>query len=142
MLSGCGKSTPGVPAAPVERGIFVSSGDCAETGKLTIDQCGQAIDKAVALHQSRAPSYKTLAACTAKEGSDRCAKGIDDEYHPNVEAFLITFGSPPSATPLYGTSDGSVGFRGLENQKFGLNDDRYSVSDSARIIAHENAKKG
>ncbi len=141
-LAGCGNSTPVVPAGPVERGIFISSGDCAASEKLTIDQCGQLIDKAVALHQARAPAYKTLAACTAAEGRDRCAKGLDDKYHPNVEAFLVTFGNQPNALPLYGTSDGSVGFKDLDNRKFAINGNGYTVSDSAQALAHENARKG
>lgn len=141
-LAGCGNNTPPPPGPPAERGIFTSSSDCADSGKLTIDECGQAIDKAVALHQSRAPAYKSLDACTAKEGRDHCAKGVDEKYYPTIEAFLITFGTQPSALPLYGTSDGSVGFRSLDNRKFGLHDNRYSVSDSAEALAHENAKKG
>ena len=35
------------------------------TGKLTVDQCGQAIDAAVALHEAEAPSYGSLSQCAA-----------------------------------------------------------------------------
>lgn len=140
-LAGCGNSeTAAAPKTALERGIFISSGDCADVQKLTIDQCGQVIDKAVALHQSRGPSYKSLNACTAAEGQDRCAQGVDGNYHPNLQAFLVTFGKSPSAVPLYATADGSVGFNGLDKEKFGLNDDGYTVSDSAQALAHENAK--
>ncbi|WP_045836619.1 DUF1190 domain-containing protein [Hyphomicrobium sp. 99] len=140
-LAGCGNSATAVtPKTKVETGVFISSGDCASMQKLTIDQCGQAIDKAVALHRSHAPSYKSLSACAAAEGPDRCAKGVDGTYQPNVQAFLVTFGQPPSALPLYATSDGSLAFKGLDKQKFGLNDDGSNFSESAEALAHENAR--
>ncbi len=140
-LAGCGNSeTAAAPKGPLERGIFISSGDCADVQKLSIDQCGQAIDKAVALHQSRGPSYKSLNACAAAEGQDRCAQGVDGNYHPNLQAFLVTFGQSPSAMPLYATTDGSVGFKSLDKQQFSLNDDGYTFSDAAQALAHENSK--
>jgi len=140
-LAGCGNSATAVqPKTKVETGVFISSGDCAGVQKLTIDQCGQAIDKAVALHRSRAPSYNSLNACAAAEGPDRCAKGVDGKYQPNIQAFLVTFGQPPSALPLYATSDGSLAFKGLDKQKFGLNDDGSHFSESAEALAHENAR--
>ena len=140
-LAGCGNSATAVlPKNAVERGIFISSGDCAGARKLTIDQCGQVIDRAVALHQSSGPTYKSLNACAAAEGPDRCAAGVDGKYQPNLQAFLVTFGDAPNAVPLYATSDGSVGFKGLDKQKFGLNDDGYTVSDAAQATAHENAR--
>jgi uncharacterized protein DUF1190 len=142
-LAGCGNSATAVtPKSGAERGIFISSGDCADAQKLTIDQCGDAIDRAVVVHQRQAPSYKSLNACVAVEGPDRCAKGVDGNYQANVQAFLITFGNVPSALPLYATSDGSAGFKGLDKQKYGLNDDGYTVSASAQAIAHENVKLG
>jgi hypothetical protein len=140
-LAGCGNSATAVtPKTKAKTGIFISSGDCAGVQKLTIDQCGQVIDKAVALHQSRGPSYTSLKACAAAEGPDRCAKGVDGKYQPNLQAFLVTFGDPPSAIPLYATSDGSLGFKGLDKQKFGLNDDGSTFSESAEALAHENAR--
>jgi uncharacterized protein YgiB involved in biofilm formation len=142
-LAGCGNSeTAAAPKSPLERGIFISSGDCADLQKLTMDQCGQVIDRAVALHQSRGPSYRSLNACAAAEGQDRCAQGVDGNYQPNLQAFLVTFGKSPSAVPLYATSDGTVGFKSLDKQKFGLNDDGYTISDAAQALAHENARLG
>jgi len=138
-LAGCGNGTT-AKAPKAETGIFISSGDCASTGKLSIDQCGQVIDAAVALHQNRAPSYKSLSACAAAEGPDRCARGVDGKYQPNVQAFLVVFGKPPSAIPLYATSDGSLAFKGLDKQKFGLNDDGSNFSESAATLAHQNAR--
>ncbi|WP_290983329.1 DUF1190 domain-containing protein [Hyphomicrobium sp.] len=139
-LGGCGRSSPASSGPPVERGIFISSDDCAQFGKLSIEECGQLIDHAVALHQRLAPAYASLDACTAAEGKDRCANGIDSKYHPTVAAFLITFGDKPSAQPLYGVSDASPGFKGLDKTKYALGDKDYSVSDSAEAIARENAQ--
>jgi len=140
-LAGCGNSATEVaPKAKAETGIFISSEDCATRQKLTIDECGQAIDRAVALHQSRAPSYNSLTACASVEGPDRCAKGVDGKYQPNVQAFLVTFGQPPSAVPLYATSDGSAGFKGLDKKNVGLKDDGNTFSESAEALAHENAR--
>ncbi len=139
-LAGCGNSAPSVQGPPVERGIYISSGDCAASEKLNIDQCGQLIDNAVAMHQNLAPSYSTLDACASAEGQDRCSKSFDGHDHPNAQAFLITFGQQPSAIPLYGTSDGTAGFKGLNKQKYDLKSTAYTVSDSAQTLANENAK--
>lgn len=139
-LAGCGNGAAVAPKAKAERGVFISSSDCASVRKLTIDQCGQVIDKAVALHRSNATSYKSLSACAAAEGPDRCARGVDGRYQPNLQAFLVTFGAQPSATPLYATADGSLAFKGLDKQKFGLKDDGSNFSESAEALAHQNAR--
>jgi uncharacterized protein YgiB involved in biofilm formation len=139
-LAGCGNSAPAVSGPPAERGIYISSSDCAASEKLNLDQCGQLIDNAVVQHQNLAASYATLNACDAAEGQDRCAKGVDGHYHSNIEAFLVTFGQQPSAMPLYGTSDGTAGFKGLDRQNYGINDPRYTVSDSAQAAANDNAR--
>jgi hypothetical protein len=141
-LGGCGNSATAVsrgqPAA--ESGIFISSRDCADAGKLTIDQCGQAIDAAVTMHRNQAPSYKSLNACAAVDGPDRCAKDVDGAYRSTVQAFFVTMSKRPSAVPLYASRDGEVGFLGLDKKAFVVNDDDYTMSAGAQAIAHENAK--
>ncbi len=139
-LAGCGNSAPAVQGPPAERGIYISSEDCASTEKLNIDQCGQLIDNAVALHQNMGPTYPTLDVCAAAEGADHCAKSYEGGYRPTVQAFLITFGQQPSAIPLYGTADGTAGFKGLDKQKYDLKNTAYTVSNSAQALANENAK--
>jgi hypothetical protein len=141
-LGGCGNSATAVShnQATVERGIFISSNDCADTGKLTVEQCGQAIDAAVTMHQKQAPSYKSLHACAAVEGPDRCAKDVDGDYRSNVQAFFVTMSKRPSAVPLYASRDGTIGFLGLDKKAFVANDDDYTMSAAAQAIAHENAK--
>ena len=49
LLAGCGEAEkPKAAAPPAERGIYISASDCADGGKLSAEQCGQAIDQAVA----------------------------------------------------------------------------------------------
>jgi hypothetical protein len=140
-LGGCGEDATAVPNGPAaERGIFISSSDCADAGKLTIDQCGQAIDKAVAMHNRKAASYKNLRDCAAVEGPDRCSRDVDGSYRSNLQAFLVTMSDPPSAVPLYASTDGSVGFRGMDKKAYPAIADGYTVSAAAQAAAHENAK--
>jgi len=79
-LGGCGDaSQPEAKARPpVEHGVFISARDCAATGKLTVDQCGQAIDAAVARHEAEAPAYGSLSQCEATVGADRCDRVSTD----------------------------------------------------------------
>jgi hypothetical protein len=73
-LSACGKAEEKqavAPPKPPEHGVFVSSTDCADTVKLTLDQCGQAIDIAVGTHNARAAVYKSLRQCEGVEGPER-----------------------------------------------------------------------
>ena len=69
-LAGCGGGAPKKTAEPPPfQGIYTASGDCADSGKLTIDQCLTAMEKAVAEHEKSAPSYKSLRSCEGTEGS-------------------------------------------------------------------------
>ncbi|MBA2127359.1 hypothetical protein DLM45_14165 [Hyphomicrobium methylovorum] len=140
LLAGCGEDATAVqkePASP--QGIFVSSGDCASAGTLTIDQCGQAIDRAVAFDQKNAPTYGSLASCNKAQGPGRCAKAVDGAYRANIQAFLVTMSKKPRATALYAANDGSIGFADAEKNAFGVESETYTVSTSAQALAHENA---
>ena len=108
---------------------------------MTIDQCGDAIDQAVALDRTQAPSYRSLNGCVAAEGADRCSMSLDGVYRAQVQAFLVTLSKPPTAQPLYPSLDGSIGFRGIAKQAVNITDDSYTVSAAAQAIAHENADK-
>ena len=92
-LSGCGGDPrrPQIRGAAIERGIFISATDCAATGKLTLDECGDAIDKAVAEHDAHAPVFAQLDRCESAFGDDRCDKGFDQRYRPRLQAFFVTF---------------------------------------------------
>jgi Protein of unknown function (DUF1190) len=143
VLGGCGDaSQPEAEAtAPrAEHGIFISARDCASTGKLTIDQCGQAIDVAVARHEAETPTYGSLSQCEAKVGADRCDKGVDRRYRLRLQAFFVTLAVPAHAVPLYPPSQSMVGFQSPSKQVIDARDDTLRVSDTALALAYDNAK--
>jgi hypothetical protein len=140
-LAGCGDAGPsGPPKAPVERGVFISTSDCAASGKLSLDACGAVIDAAVAMHDRQAPAYASLRQCTAAEGANRCDKSVDGKYRSRLQAFFVTMGNPPSALPLYPAPSGKVGFRSISRQLVDVEDESLRVSVAAITLAHENAK--
>ncbi len=141
-LGGCGDaSQPEAKARPpVEHGIFISARDCAATGKLTIDQCGQAIDVAVARHEAEAPTYGSLSQCEATVGADRCDKGVDGRYRLRLQAFFVALAIPAHAVPLYPPSQSMIGFQSPSKQVIDARDATLRVSDAALSLAYENAK--
>lgn len=143
LLSGCGGDPAPASksaAAPIERGVFISATDCAATGKLTLDQCGQAIDNAVAAHEAKAPVSNTADECEGTFGSDRCDKGVDGRYRPRLQAFFVTLALPPRAVPLYPPSSSLIGFQSPSRQPIDARDDSLRVSVAALTLAYENAK--
>ena len=103
LLAACGKSEePQAAAPPPETGVFISSGDCADSGKLTLDACAEAIDGAVAAHEVQAPTFKTVNQCAGTVGPDRCDKGVDGLNRARIQAFYVVMSTPPSAVPLAG----------------------------------------
>ncbi|MFN0218423.1 MAG: DUF1190 domain-containing protein [Hyphomicrobium sp.] len=142
-LVACGKSSsaPKVPAAPVQKGIFISVNDCAETGKLTGDECGKAIDDALAMHEKQAKAYTTARQCESGEGADRCDKTVDGKFRPRLQAFLVTMSKPPKAEPLYPTQKKKkfVGFRSPTQPAIDASDEALTVSAAAMTIAHQNS---
>ena len=142
-LVGCGQD-PMPPAnagaQPVEHGVFISATDCAETGKLTVDQCGQAIDQAVAEHQVQAPSFAFVQQCEGAYGVERCDRGVDGRFRPRLQAFFVTLASPAHAVPLYPPSKSLIGFQSPSHQTINARDETLKVSVAALTLAHENAK--
>jgi hypothetical protein len=142
-LSGCGADPQPAPksAAPaIERGVFISATDCAATGKLTLDQCGDAIDKAVASHEAHAPDFAALDRCEAMFGQDRCDKGFDQRYRPRLQAFFVILAKPARAVPLYPPANNMIGFQSPSKQPINATDETLRVSVAALTVAHENAK--
>ncbi len=142
-MAGCGNSSePSQPQVKVPRGIFISASDCADAGKLTLDECGQAIDMAVALHEKQAPFYTSLQKCVAAEGSDFCDKTVDG-YRARLQAFLVTLNPKrPTAAPLYPSKPGSPGFRSAAKEAVDATDESLNVSVAALTVANENGKNG
>ena len=142
LLTGCGDAAPpkAVHQVPIERGVFISSQDCADSKKLAPELCDKAIEMAVRAHENQAPQFKTLRQCAAARGPDRCEKTATGHYRPQLQAFFVTMGKPPSAVPLYPSSAGEVAFSSLTKQVISGNDESLVISLAAQTMAHENAK--
>ncbi len=141
LLGGCGEAEkPKAAAPPPERGIFISSADCADSGKLSVELCAQAVDTAVALHEEQATAYKSLRQCTAAEGPERCDKTVEGQYRARLQAFFVTMTNPPGGLPLYPSAAGAIGFRNGTRQPVDARDENINVSVAALTVANENAK--
>lgn len=143
FAGGCGKSDePKVAAPPAEHGIFISVSDCKDSGKISEEACGQAIDAAVASHEETAPTYKSVNQCAGTLGPDRCDKGVDGLYRPRIQAFYVIMGDPATAVPLYPPTTPAIGFQSPSKQAIDARNESLHVSVAALSIAHENAKLG
>lgn len=141
LLTACGKAEePKVAAPPPEHGVFTSSSDCADTGKLTAEACGKAIDNAVAVHNDQAAVYKSLRQCEAVEGPERCDKTGEGAYRARVQAFFVTMSDPPTAVALYPPSGSTAAFRSPSKQELSVHDESLNMSHSAMSVASENAR--
>lgn len=140
LLAGCGDNTPAAQKGPpAPRGIFISASDCADAGKISIENCGRAIDDAVAAYQQTAPSYKSLRSCDSALGPDRCVRGVDGKYRPQLQAFLVTMSTPASAVALYPPAGANTkGFRSKTGAVSAF-DDGYTISASAQAVASDNS---
>jgi uncharacterized protein YgiB involved in biofilm formation len=135
-LAGCGGGTKKTAEPPPFKGIYTASGDCADSGKLSIDQCLEAMEKAVAEHEKSAPSYGSLKSCEATEGMNRCERTHVGKYRPVLLAFLVTASKTPSATPLYASGDPKkVGFRSAAKEFYLVGDEAVPMSQHAHTLA-------
>ena len=119
LVAGCGggssdesKSKASAEGA-IPKGIYVSAGDCADSGFLEYDVCDEQVEKAIVVHNTESPAYTSLAECEAKEGDDRCERALDSKFRARLLAFEITGGESPTAKPLYPGRKGEAGFRDL-----------------------------
>lgn len=143
LLAGCGKGAAAKKAevAPAEYGVFISTADCADSGKLSEDVCSKIINTAVTSHQKDTPVYKFLQKCEAAEGGpDRCDKTGEDEYRARLQAFYVTFSTPPTAVPLYPPKNAGASFRTAAKQTIDARDESLRISNEAKSVAHENTK--
>lgn len=140
-LTACGQAEePHAAAPPAEHGVFVSSTDCADRGKLTLDQCGQAIDQAVAAHTQNSPVYKSLRQCEAAQGPERCDRIGDNAYRARVQAFFVTMSDPATAVALYAPHGSTAAFRSPSKQELSASDESLNMSHAALSLANENAR--
>lgn len=140
-LTACGQAEQPHAAAPkAEHGVFVSSTDCAERGKLTLDQCGQAIDQAVAAHNETSPVYRSLRQCERAQGPERCDRIGDMQYRARVQAFFVTMSDPATAVALYAPTTSTAAFRSPSKQELSALDESLNMSHAALSIANENSR--
>ena len=135
LLTGCsGGSSKAKAAKKAEQSVYTSTSDCADQGKITIDECIDAIEPAISLHVKKAPTYSSLRSCEKAQGADRCERDAGDSYRPKLRAFLVTFSEKRNvATPLYATKDGTSGFRKLDKSLVsGHNED---INFSSQAVA-------
>jgi hypothetical protein len=140
-LAGCGdgaaKQTVRVP-----RGVYTSSSDCAEAGKLSFEECTGALERAVAAHEKQAPSYGSLKSCEKTEGESQCERTDAGGYRPRLLAFLVTATTPPTARALYAAPAGKEGFRASDKTLFLISDETLTFSSHAHTLAESgDAKK-
>lgn len=140
-LSACGdnsiSASPAAAGAP-PRGIFISASDCAAANKISLEECGRAIDRAVTTYLRQAPSYRSLRSCESAAGANRCTRDVDGHYRAQLQAFLVTMSKPAHAEALFPpTHKGTIGFKSAQGTVQAFTDD-YTISASAQAIASDN----
>jgi hypothetical protein len=143
-LAACGGDEPEQPkaAAPVERTIYTSALDCEAGGKLTLEQCTAAIERAVALHDKYAAKYRSLSTCEEAQGVEKCERVDEKEFRPRLTAFIVSAQDPNTTKPLYLTMDGQEGFQTVEKEMILAKNDNYIFSRSARDAYELHASQG
>lgn len=146
-LAACGGSAPPDKKAegpkPVEKAIFMSAADCADSGKLNPDICSTLIERTVREHEKTAQTFKGIRSCEEFAGIDRCEKDAEGNYRMRLQAFMFEIGGPqPVVTPLYPSIEGKVGFRDAKKKAVDARDDNLIVSQQSLQIAFENSKIG
>jgi hypothetical protein len=143
-LTACGGDEGEQPkaAVPTERAIYTSALDCEAGGKLTLEQCTAAIERAIALHDKYAPKYRSLGSCEETQGVEKCERIDEKEFRPRLTAFIIAPHDPNTAKPLYLTMDGQEGFQTIEKEMILAKNDNYIFSRSARDAYELHASQG
>ena len=141
-LSGCGGSSSSTATSePVVKGIYTTAADCADSGKLTYEQCSDLITAAVDAHEKDAPTYSELRFCEAKEGESKCEFTANQKIRPKLLAFLVTVSDPPVAIPLYAHSKGESGFRDLAGNTYMHANEELVFSEHAVTVFERNGKE-
>lgn len=139
LAAACGNASTKSAEPAAFRGIYTASGDCADSGKFTFDECVSAMEKAVAEHEKTAPTYTSMRSCENTEGIERCERTHLGNFRPILLAFLMTASKPPVAKPLYGLDDTKPGFRTAANEQFLILDEALAVSPHAQTLAEASA---
>lgn len=131
-LAACGNTT--APKVEAAKAIYTSSTDCADGGKLTYEQCVEAMSAAVTAHEKSAPKYTSLKRCEEKEGAGKCENAEDGQFRPKLLAFFVVASTPPVATPLYPATKGEPGFRSADNRLYLEKDETITFSEHAQTL--------
>lgn len=123
-----------------DRYVFISAKDCAESGKLDLQKCGDAVDAAIAAHLATAPTYKSLYSCEKTEGEERCERTDEKSFRPRLVAYLVTVAAGNvRAEPLYSATPSDKGLRLTDKKKVLLvTDDTVSYSQSSIAVYEAN----
>lgn len=136
-LAGCGSGGSSTPkqAVKTETSIFISAKDCADSGKLSMQQCATLVDGAIADHIKNAKTYLSQNSCETAEGPDRCERSDERSYRPRLIAFAVTTtGTVSKAMPVYILHTSTEkGFRNGK-QNFLLSDDLLVVSQKSVAV--------
>ncbi len=141
VLAGCGGSEPANPVTKAPKGVYTTARDCADSGKLTYEQCSDLIYAAVEKHEKGAPSYSERRFCEAKEGEGKCEFTANQKIRPKLMAFLVTASDPPQAIPLYAAAKGVLGFRDLAGATYLHTNEELVFSELAVTTFERNNKK-
>ncbi len=102
LLGGCGGGSNDAEAAKnAPKGVFLSTGDCADVGFADFETCSKGITAAIKDHDKNAPTYDSLRGCEATEGTGRCERTLSDSYRRRLFAFLVVGGDKPDGRSLY-----------------------------------------
>lgn len=140
-LAGCGGGGSKSAGPKAWKGIFTTAADCGDSGKLSYEECSDAMARAVADHESTAPTYGELRFCEAKEGAGKCESSAHGKYRTRLLAFLLTEGKPPKAVALYPPPKGKAGFRDSGGNLYTVDSEELTFSEHAQTMFETHATK-
>ncbi|HRN88718.1 DUF1190 domain-containing protein [Hyphomicrobium sp.] len=138
LLGGCGDSGQATGTTTSTRGVIASASDCASFGPGAVDACAQAIERAVAQHETTA-AHNNLETCESAVGVGMCERAASGRYRVRLSAFLVTLSDNPRGEPLYPAPAGTVGFVTANKTTFAANDHSVAFSRLATSVAEAQA---
>ena len=141
VQGGCSKPQNKAAGPPPHKGIYTTGIDCANSEKISFEDCSAAIERAVQEHVAHAPTYSELRFCQAKEGEGKCEAAGEGRFRAKLMAFFVTASVPPVAVPLYAHSKGEDGFRDLAGKTYMHDNEELVFSEHAQTMYERNSGK-